>query len=361
MEKIIAASGPMTVAQYMELALTHPEFGYYMRKDPLGVKGDFTTAPEISQVFGELVGAWLASQWLAMGKPQCALAEPGPGRGTLMADILRATKHVAGFHDAVSLHLIETSPALKAKQWQALSGKHPHIEWHGAFSEIPAKPLLLVANEFFDALPVRQFVFDGEWKERMVEIKNGNLSYIVMPAEAGIQSLLRRKRGALDPGQNYNLKVGRDDNVVYEHSPAAQAIARAIGAHIKNHGGAALIVDYGHEGKSGDTLQAVRDHQYHDPLIEPGTADLTCHVDFGLLKEAAQESGAAVYGPAPQGIFLNALGANRRAAKLCEAAGGAQRASILSGVERLLSLKQMGYLFKVLAITHPSHPRPEGF
>lgn len=344
---LIAENGPMTVARYMALALTHPEFGYYMRKDPLGVKGDFTTAPEISQVFGELVGAWLASQWITMGKPACALVELGPGRGTLMADILRATKHISGFHEAVSVHLVEASPVLKQKQWQTLSGKHPRIEWHSDFSEIPHLPLLLVANEFFDALPVRQFVFDGEWKERMIKID--------------VQGQLATCNSQLATEPSPILPLSPKEGDIFEYSEAAESLARAIGAHVSKHGGAALIIDYGHEGKHGDTLQAVRAHEYHDVLQDPGTADLTCHVDFGLLKEAAAAAGAAVYGAVPQGIFLNALGAGQRATKLCEAASDAQRISIMSGVERLLSLEQMGDLFKVLCVADPALPKPEGF
>ncbi len=348
----ISQKGAVTVAEYMELALSHPEFGYYMRKDPLGVKGDFTTAPEISQVFGELIGAWLSEEWHKMGKPECALAELGPGRGTLMADMLRATKNIAGFHDAVSVHLIETSPVLQQKQWQALSGKHPRIEWHRDFSEIPKKPLLLVTNEFFDALPVRQFVWDGEWKERMVNMEDNKFIFVI-PAKAGILNQELRKR--LD-------KIPAFAGMTIEYSEAAESIATSIGAHIKTHGGAALVIDYGYEGGSRtDTLQAVRAHQYHDPLAEPGTADLTCHVDFDMLKAAAATAGAAAYGAVPQGIFLTVLGVRARMAKLCEGIGDAQKISIALGVERLVSMEQMGDLFKAICIVRQGHPRPEGF
>jgi NADH dehydrogenase [ubiquinone] 1 alpha subcomplex assembly factor 7 len=324
----IRNSGPMTVAEYMALALTHPDYGYYMRADPLGVSGDFITAPEISQVFGELIGAWLATQWIIMGKPQTVLAELGPGRGTLMNDCLRATKNIAGFHNATSIHMVETSPVLAAKQQQTLAGKHPDIHWHERFETIPPKPLLLVANEFFDALPVRQFV-NGQ--ERMVEIKDDTLRFSAT-------------------------------GEIIETCETALEIMSSIASHIAAHDGAALIVDYGYVGGSrGDTLQAVRKHEYCDVLFEPGSADLTAHVDFKSLKEAAEKAGASAYGPIPQGAFLAALGAAMRVAHLSQSATTEQKSAMISGLKRLVSPDQMGDLFKVLCVTHPDHPKPEGF
>jgi NADH dehydrogenase [ubiquinone] 1 alpha subcomplex assembly factor 7 len=348
----IVAHGPISIADYMQLALTHPEFGYYTRKDPLGAGGDFITAPEISQLFGELIGLWLAEQWLLMGKPQAALTELGPGRGTLMADILRATKTVAGFHEAISLHLVETSPALRKKQSQALAKNHPHIEWHSSIAELPPKPLLLVANEFFDALPIQQFVYaQGEWRERRLDMIDGRLQFVV-PEESGVSNPMLRER---------LYKIPDPGNLVVEYCEAAVTVASVIAAHIAARGGVALIVDYGGEGGHGDTLQAVRQHGYHDPLADPGTADITAHVDFGAIKRTAALQGAATHGPVPQGVFLSILGAQARAAKLYQAARQNQKAAILSGLDRLTSLDQMGDLFKVLAITPQDRPKPEGF
>jgi NADH dehydrogenase [ubiquinone] 1 alpha subcomplex assembly factor 7 len=349
----IARHGPLTIAQYMELALSHPEHGYYMRKDPLGVQGDFITAPEISQIFGEVIGAWLAAQWQAMGKPKAALIELGPGRGTLMADILRATKQIPGFQQALSVHLVEMSPALKARQWQKLAGQHHELQWHTSLDELPDKPWLLVANEFFDALPVRQFLRrEDQWQERMVDVAEGKLQFTAAkPQDSKMKKWLDR----------IAQSAPHNDDII-EYCEAALSIAGAIGEQVKTHGGVGLIVDYGYtQGTRGDTLQAVRDHHYHDPLLEPGIADLTCHVDFAALREAATASGATAYGPVIQGIFLKNLGAVHRAVMLSQWANPEQKTSIMSGIERIVSIEQMGDLFKALCIAAPSHPKPEGF
>lgn len=355
----IRAQGPISVADYMALALAHPEYGYYRRADPLGAQGDFITAPEISQVFGEIIGAWLAQQWILMGKPKAIVAELGPGRGTLMSDALRATKNIAGFHDAISVHLVETSPALKQKQWQALGGKHPHLHWHEQVKELPKLPLLLVANEFFDALPVRQFIpspgrgkgaarseAGGGYRERMITLDSqGHLQFSMVPC------LTTPSLPSPRPGEGF-----------FEICEPGLAVMQQLAAHIVAHNGATLIIDYGYtQGSRGDTLQAVKQHRYHDVLKDPGTADLTAHVDFAALAQVAHEAGAAVYGPMPQGIFLHALGAPLRIAKLCERATPEQKSAMLSALERLTSHDQMGDLFKVLCVTHPNHPRPEAF
>jgi NADH dehydrogenase [ubiquinone] 1 alpha subcomplex assembly factor 7 len=326
-QKRIAARGPIGVAEYMELALAHPEYGYYMRKDPLGVSGDFTTAPEISQVFGELVGVWLAQQWMGIGKPECALVELGPGRGTLMNDLLRATKHIQGFHDAISVHLVETSPVLQQKQWTLLANKHPRISWHKEFSEIPQKSLLLVANEFFDALPVRQFIGN---EERKIGMSDRGLAWIPASAE-----------------------------VTKEVCEPAQAIMGEIAMRIATYNGAALIIDYGYAEGSGDTLQALRDHQYHDPLADPGLADLTAHVDFAALKKAAES--VLTYGPVPQGAFLMHMGVAERTSMLAQNADDAQVKELYAGVRRLTDPKHMGELFKVLCVVANHMPKSEIF
>lgn len=351
LEKLIKSrirkEGPMMVGEYMALALAHPEYGYYVRKDPLGVKGDFTTSPEISQIFGELIGAWLAMQWIMMGKPEAALAEIGPGRGTLMADILRATARIKGFHDSITVHLMELSPVLRQKQWNTIAGKHPNVNWHMGFAEIPSKPLLLVGNEFFDALPIRQFLHteDG-WKERLITLtKKNTLKFVLEPATPP-----------------YHLKDEPVSGTYYEYSEAATQLMLVLSNRIFTYGGTALIIDYGYEGRThGNTLQAVREHQKHDPLEAPGTADLTAHVDFYNLTRTAAIGGTTVYGPVPQRDFLNKLGARERATKLCEKATKKQKAAILSGLKRLTDADQMGELFKVLCLVHPDLPKPEGF
>jgi NADH dehydrogenase [ubiquinone] 1 alpha subcomplex assembly factor 7 len=346
----IAAAGPISVADYMELALTHPEFGYYMRRDPLGAQGDFTTSPEISQIFGELAGLWLARQWEVMGKPKAALIELGPGRGTLMADALRASKKINGFHDAISVHLVEKSPVLKQKQWHTLAGKHNRIEWHETLDDLPDMPWLLIANEFFDALPIRQFVYQKDaWHERMVGVEDDHLAFVI-PAKAGIQLPF-----PLDSGQRL------DNDAIVEHCQPALSITTRIASHLSAQGGAALVIDYGYAQGKGDTLQAMHRHSYHDTLKNPGEADLTAHVDFAALAQAALQAGAKTFGPEPQGRFLMKIGAGVRVQKLCAQADSEQSAALISGLERLASPDKMGDLFKVMAIAAADHPKPEGF
>ncbi|MDX2074117.1 MAG: SAM-dependent methyltransferase [Alphaproteobacteria bacterium] len=326
----IREHGPISIADYMAMCLTHPEYGYYMRRDPLGVAGDFTTAPEISQIFGELLGLWLAAQWQKQGRPEAALVEFGPGRGTLMADMLRATRKVAGFHDALSVHLVEASPVLKQKQWAALAGKHPHISWQEDIAALPDVPVFAVANEFFDALPIRQFMGN---EERKVEVDGQGELQFTPPGEA-----------------------------IVEKSPASLAMMRNVASRIAGHGGAFLVVDYGYTGGSrGDTLQAVRQHHYHPVLADPGEADLTAHVDFDALMEVAQSAGATTFGALPQGKFLLQIGASQRLMNLCAAASEPQQKELMNGFERLISHEQMGELFKVLAVLPSGGGRPEGF
>ncbi|MDX1974791.1 MAG: SAM-dependent methyltransferase [Rickettsiales bacterium] len=329
-KKTIQKKGPLNVADYMALALSHPEHGYYMKKDPLGREGDFTTAPEVSQIFGELIGLWLTEQWRIAGHPEMALVELGPGRGTLMNDILRASKMVQGFHDAIKVHLVETSPTLKQKQWKNLAGKHACLEWHDSIASLPAKPLLLVANEFFDALPIRQFAGDSE---RMITVsEQGTLEFSVP-----------------------------DEYITAERCESATAIMATIAQHIETHGGVALIIDYGYEHGSGDSLQAIKQHSTHNPLETPGEADLTAHVDFGALRKAALAYQVDVHGPRAQGAFLGQLGAIERAMQLCSHANETHQSQIMSGLTRLVSPEAMGELFRVMTIVPRNYPVPEGF
>lgn len=343
---VIAAEGPITVERYMAACLAHPEHGYYMTRDPLGVAGDFVTAPEVSQMFGELIGLWCADLWDRMGRPDpVLLVEMGPGRGTLMADALRAAAALPGFREAMRLHLVETSPVLRARQAEALADHAP--AWHDGIATVPNAPLILVANELLDALPVRQLVrTGGGWRERMVAVEKGHL--VFTPGETPVEA---------PP-----FAADAPDGSLVELRPGAEVIAAAVGARLLRHGGAALFVDYGHlESAPGETLQAVRGHGHADVLAEPGETDLTAHVDFAAFARTARAAGAAVHGPAAQAEFLAALGIGARAAALKRAGGPAREAEIEAALDRLLGPAQMGRLFKAIALADPVGPKPAGF
>ncbi len=333
----IATTGPVSIAEYMAECLLHPTLGYYATRDPLGAEGDFTTAPEISQMFGELVGLALAQAWIDQGRPApFTLAELGPGRGTLMADLLRATRRVPGFHDAARLVLVEASPVLRARQAQALEAYAP--EWIGTVDGLPDAPLFLVANEFFDALPIRQFVRDGAgWRERQVGVRDGALCF-------GLSAATPR------PDLAHRLEDTRDGDLVETCAPAA-AVAATLGARIAGHGGAALVVDYGDWRSLGDTFQAVRGHEKTDPLADPGAADLTAHVDFEALAGAAGD--AAHTRLAPQGLFLERLGIEHRAEALAKGLSGPALDNHAAAFRRLTLPEEMGSLFKAIGF----HPR----
>jgi NADH dehydrogenase [ubiquinone] 1 alpha subcomplex assembly factor 7 len=340
----IRQTGPLTIADYIAECLTHPVHGYYTTRDPLGAGGDFTTAPEISQMFGEMLGLCLAQCWLDQGAPApFALAEAGPGRGTLMADALRATRAVPGFHQAMELHLVEVSPALRARQAAALEGFRP--VWHDRVADLPALPLFLVANEFLDALPIRQFLRAGEaWAERMVGAEGGGLVF-------GL--------GGPAPLAALGHRIGDTaEGDLVEVSAAAEAVAAEIGARIALHGGAALFIDYGGWRSRGDTFQALRAHERVHPLEAPGDADLTAHVDFEAIARAGRRSGAAVTAMTTQGLFLERLGLTARARAL--AAGGCSD-RIAGEHRRLTHPQEMGDLFKVIAVHKDDRPPPPGF
>ena len=336
----IAADGPMSVARFMQLCLSHPDHGYYTTRDPFGAAGDFITAPEISQMFGELLGLWLAQVWMDMGAPSpVRVVELGPGRGTLMADALRAARAAPGFVDALQVWLVETSPALRVAQTRVV----PLARHAASLEDVPEGPTLLVANEFFDALPIRQFVrAGGAWRERVVALRDGRLVWGLGPAHPGA--------GPEDAAEG----------AVIERAPLAEAIARAIGERLSAHGGAALALDYGAapgDRPGGDTLQALRAHAPADPLETPGAADLTAHVDFSALAAALAAGGARVAPLATQGRLLGALGLDARAAAL--AAAHPDRAAEIEAARRRLSAPEaMGTLFKALAATGPDHPVP---
>ena len=341
----IALTGPISIADFMAEALGHPRLGYYRTALPVGAAGDFTTAPEISQMFGELLGAWLADRWQAMGRPQpVRLIELGPGRGTLMADALRATRGVAGFHAAIDLHLVEINERLQSLQRAALAGLAP--TWHPRLDDVPDGPTLLLANEFFDALPVRQFEKTPRgWIERMV----------------GLAADGETLRLALAPGVTpyASLLPDAPPGAQAEICEAGRAIAAAIGARLRRDGGWALIVDYGYEGGSaGASLQAVRGHGGAAILDRPGETDLSAHVDFKAL---AQATGMPTFGPVDQGAFLRRLGIMQRAETLKARASEAQRRAIDAALARLIGPDQMGTLFRVLAVGDSRSAAPAGF
>jgi SAM-dependent MidA family methyltransferase len=337
----IAAEGPVSVADFMAIALGDPEHGYYRTRDPLGAAGDFTTAPEISQMFGELVGLWLGQAWLDQGSPApFVLAELGPGRGTLMADALRALDAVPGFLPGMDLRLVETSPVLRAAQAARLGRFAPR--WIERVDDLPDGPLFAVANEFFDALPIRQHRrADPGWQERLVGIDGAALAFGFGPLH-------------MDPRLDARFPLLPDGALVEVCEPG-EAAARALGGRIAAGGGAALVIDYGAWDGTGDTLQAVRAHAPCPPLLDPGLADLTAHVRFGALAEAARP--AAARGPVPLGIFLERLGITVRAERLATGADHAQRAAIALQHRRLTHPAEMGNLFRVLALV-PDYARP---
>jgi len=349
---LIGAQGPISIAQFMALALHDPLNGYYATRDPLGAEGDFITAPEISQMFGELIGLWLAQTWHDQGKPaRPRLVELGPGRGTLLRDALRAMTLMPEFRDQLEVVLVEMSPALRRVQETVLKDCGVPLRWVESFGSLAAdRPLYLVANEFFDALPIRQYVrAERGWCERMVTADaDGTLGFALSPVAAtGI------------PADRDGAPMGG----VYEASTAGAALAETIAHVIAARGGAALIVDYGYEAAGfGETLQAVASHNFAGVLDRPGESDLSAHVDFSLLADAAARGGANAWGAVEQGDFLRELGIEQRALRLAHGDDG-MRAVLNAQVERLTYADQgrMGALFKALAIVPRGAPTPPGF
>lgn len=350
----IAVAGPMPVAQYMTLCLTHPQYGYYVTRDPLGADGDFITAPEISQMFGELIGLWAAATWKAMGAPEnVRLVELGPGRGTMMLDALRAVQIVPDFRKALVVHLVEISPVLEARQREAFAAIDVAVNWHSSLEEVPDGPVIILANEFIDALPVHQAIMcaDG-WHERVVRIDdNGDLQF-----GHGRDPLPLFEQ--MLPSNLRDVPIG----AVFEWR--SDRIALEIGRRVVRSPGAALVIDYGHtESAAGDTFQAVTGHAFVDPLTLPGTADLTAHVDFQTFANAAESLGARVHGPIEQARFLRRLGIESRAEALSRHSAPGRDAGIEAALLRLTDedTTGMGRLFKVLAFSDPKLGDLPGF
>ncbi|UWR27115.1 SAM-dependent methyltransferase [Sulfitobacter sp. S223] len=330
----IRAQGPMRLDDYMTACLLHPEHGYYTTRTPFGTSGDFITAPEISQMFGELVGLALAQAWLDQGSPApFTLAELGPGRGTLMADMLRASARVPGFLKAVDIVLLEASAALRDVQADTLKTYSPR--WIDSIEALPGQATFLVANEFFDALPIRQFVRDGtRWRERQIGLKDDVLAFGLGPAQP-------------QPTLNERLEDTQDGDLIEDCAMAAPILA-TLSARIATYGGAALVFDYGDWRTLGDTLQAVQNHDKTDPLADPGHADLTAHVDFEALLRAVPPCTPSRI--TPQGVFLERLGITARAQTLAQTLSGAALETHVAAHRRLTHPQEMGNLFKIFGI-----------
>ncbi|WP_169543057.1 class I SAM-dependent methyltransferase [Sneathiella aquimaris] len=351
LKRRIEECGPISVHDYMSDALLHPEYGYYQRSNPFGRSGDFITAPEISQMFGELIGLWCVDCWAKMGGPsRVNLIELGPGNGTLIKDALRSTKLVPEFVNAVSLHLVEVSDRLKNKQQMALSDHS--VQWHSHFPEDLDGPYIVIANEFFDALPIHQFLqSESGPKERAITYADDKLTYTTMAVAPDVQSFC-------NPAHLEKLEPGE----IYEVCPSALSIMTGIAHQIAEKGGAALTLDYGPEKSApGDSFQALKDHRNVSALEHPGEADLTAHVDFGRLADVARESNVTVAPITSQGRFLERLGIEARALQLSAKATDSQKEKIASDHKRLVSSSGMGTLFKVLCFHHTLCASPAGF
>jgi SAM-dependent MidA family methyltransferase len=350
---LIKSAGPMPVWRYMELCLTHPTHGYYVARDPLGREGDFTTAPEVSQMFGELLGLWAASVWKAIGSPpSLRLIELGPGRGTMMADALRAARVLPPLHQALDVHLVEINPVLREKQKAALSNAR-HVTWHERLDDVPEGPAIIFANEYFDVLPIHQAVrLETGWHERVIDNDGyGGLVFGTAPEP------MPRFEVLLPP-----LVRSAPLGAVFEWRPNTEIMK--IATRVRDQDGAALIVDYGHvRSDAGDTFQAIARHSFTDPLKNPGQADVTAHVDFHALARSAEDMGARVHGPVQQGEFLQRLGIETRALTLMSKASHEVAEDIASALKRLVGGGPggMGSLFKVLAVCEPRLASLAGF
>ncbi len=341
---LIGNAGPISVADYMAICLFDPEDGYYTTREPFGAEGDFVTAPEVSQMFGELVAVWLVQAWRAVGAPTApAIAEIGPGRGTLMKDIIRTISRIApDLATGADFALVEASPRLATIQQETLRDSGPAFTWHATLDTLPDRPLLIVGNEIFDALPFRQFVrHDGQWLERAIGLDaDGAFCFGIGTASLAMDALPAEERNATDGS-------------IFEIAPAREALMSAIAQRVAAHGGAGIFFDYGHLVPGlGDTFQAVRKHRSEGVFDNPGEADLTSHVDFSALAAVARSHGLEAH-TATQAEFLLGMGLLERAGRLGQAADEAARAKITADVERLAGPDQMGKLFKVLAILPP--------
>jgi len=337
----IKMAGPMPLAEYMHVCLADPADGYYATQNPFGPKGDFTTAPEISQMFGELIGVWVLAAWQQLGNPSPVnLVELGPGRGTLMADLLRAAAISPQFIDAVQINLVETSKKLVSEQKKQLSSHKDKLTWHTALEDVPDAPMILIANEFLDAIPLRQYVKVGnQWHERVVVLDEAGALTLALGA------------GTLAPDYLPQHASDEGEGSMFEVSPAREALIETLAERLVKSGGAALFLDYGHaQSGFGDTFQAMKSHEYADPCAEPGLCDLTGHIDFAALERAASRAGAIAKPLMTQGEFLLSLGLLERAGALGTNQSKKFQDNLQSAVERLAHPQHMGNLFKTFAI-----------
>ncbi len=348
---LIKSRGPISIADYMADALFHPHDGYYTSQTPIGAKGDFTTSPEISQIFGELIGLWLVQSWEDIGAPKAFnLVELGPGRGALMQDILRAARLRPAFLDAARIWLVETSGRLRHEQQRRLRDAGIAPEWADRFADVPAAPTLLVANEFFDCLPIRQFMrVETGWRERLVGVDEKGLAFTLAETPP---------LPTIDIPEMHAAAIGD----IFEVNEPGEALIDEIARALIERSGRALIIDYGHmQSGYGDTLQSIRRHAHWPVLNAPGSADITAHVNFERLFTRAFAAGAAAFGPVSQGEFLERLGLVIRLERLSAGKSAAEAADLFAGAHRISSSSQMGELFKALCISSPSLPEPAGF
>ncbi|MEQ8405447.1 MAG: SAM-dependent methyltransferase [Oceanicaulis sp.] len=351
----IQTEGPLSVAAFMSEALFDPMAGFYATKDPLGAANDFITAPEISQMFGELLGLWTAEVWSAMGAPApVQLIELGPGTGRMMSDMLRAARAMPGFHEACDVTLVEASPALKMVQGETLAKAPVPVRWAKTLDKAAQGPCVIVSNEFLDCLPVRQAVrVEGRWRERVVGVDPADPNRFAF----GLGPVLSEHELGEIPGALREAEEG----ALVELRPGDAPLVEAIAARLKAHPGYALFIDYGADAPEfGDTLQAIRKHETVDPLDQPGTADLTCWAAFDRLGALGEAAGLDVYGPMGQGAFLKGLGIEQRAAALAATAGEAARGRLARQLHRLVDAEEMGALFKVMAFASPGLPPAPG-
>lgn len=344
----VKAHGPLTVSDYMIDCLMHPDHGYYQQETVFGADGDFITAPEVSQMFGEVIGLWLVEQWRSLGSPTSFnLVEFGPGRGTLMVDILRSSKNTPKFLRAARIFFVERSDKMRKEQKQNV----PHANWLRDVDELYAGPTLVVANEFFDALPIHQFQkHEGEWLERMITIDDHDALKWTLASPSAAVSMIP------------STLVYKEQGSIVEICPAALRITSTIAKHLAKNRGAALFIDYGYDRSSvGDTFQAMRGHAFTDPLATPGKADLTAHVNFDLIAIAAATNGMVAHGPIAQGAFLMSLGMGERAMKLVENLDDKGQEQLLSSLKRLTAPDEMGELFRVVALIGAGQRSVPGF
>ena len=368
-EKIVATiskTGPLSLANYISHALGDPDHGYYQTRNPFGRAGDFITSPEISGLFGEMCGLYLAHIAELSGLRDPAIFELGPGRASLILDMRHVWEHIMPSLETAPVHLLETSPLLRRIQQDRLSDVT--LFFHENLDHLPAQPIFAIANEFFDALPVEQAILrqsstdaDGIWRHRLVGLLDGQLGFVdgppLHPDEAREWALeIIHTKGA-----DLHLSGNINDHTIAEYCPLAATYAGKIAHHLRTYGGACLIIDYGHDGHSGNSLQAVANHQPVDVFYQPGCADLSHWVDFSAIRRAAEKAGARLIGPITQGEFLRNIGIFQRSEALAKLADVETRRGLLAAVDRLVSNQQMGSVFKVALMLPPGSGLPPGF